>query len=253
MGREARRGGRRVQGALVGLLAGPMLWAGGLELGFEAAAIGQRRNSVQISNEPPNTRFDLAAITGEGPFPGGRISLDWNLAGRHRLRFIIAPLRINETGVTATPIVYQGQTFQPGEVQATYRFDSYRASWRYRLHEGVAWTWDLGATLNVRDAEIRLAQGALSESKRNTGLVPLLAVEGQWRFAGRWRGILDVEGLAAPQGRAIDAALKVAFDLSPRVTLEAGVRVLEGGADNEELYTFARFDQAVVGVRWKLP
>jgi len=45
--------------------------------------------------------------------------------------------------------------------------------------------------------------------EKNTGVVPLLALEGQWRFAPGWCGLLDFEGLAAPQGRAIDAALKI--------------------------------------------
>jgi hypothetical protein len=45
--------------------------------------------------------------------------------------------------------------------------------------------------------------------RKNTGVVPLLALEGQWRFAPGWYGLLDFEGLAAPQGRAIDVALKL--------------------------------------------
>jgi len=183
---------------------------------------------------------------------GGRVTLNWPLNDRHRLRFIVAPLRIDETGTTTSPIVYQGQTFAPGEVTAKYHFDSYRASWLWRFHDSPGWIWDIGATLNVRNAEIQLSQGTLSESKRNTGLVPLLALEGQWRFTSRWRGIFDFEGLAASQGRAIDVALKVACDLTPRVSVNAGYRILDGGADNDQLYTFARFDQVVVGLTWKL-
>lgn len=220
-------------------------------LTLELGATWQLRNTVQIPNEPPNTRFGLDELTGEGPYPAGRAILDWPLGDRHRLRFIIAPLGIEETGTSAEPIVFQDTTFAAGEVRATYRFDSYRATYRYVFHDSAKWTWSGGATLNIRDAEIRLQQGELSRSKSNTGLVPLLALYGEWRFAPGWSGVFDFEGLGAPQGRAIDAALKLGYDVTPNVSLAAGYRFLDGGADNDELYTFARFDSAVMSVTWR--
>ncbi len=220
-------------------------------LTLELGATWQLRNTVQIPNEPPNTRFGLDELTGDGPYPAGRVMLDWPLGGKHHLRFIIAPLGIEETGTSSEPIVFQDTTFAAGEVRATYRFDSYRATYRYVFHDSADWTWSGGATLNVRDAEIGLKQGDLRRTKSNTGLVPLLALYGEWRFAPGWTGVFDFEGLGAPQGRAIDAALKIGYDVSPRVNLAAGYRFLDGGADNDELYTFARFDSAVVSVTWR--
>jgi hypothetical protein len=218
---------------------------------LELGAAWQLRNTAQVSNEPPNTRFSIEKLTGDGPYPAGRLVFDWPIAEKHRLRFIYAPLEVDESGTTTEPIVFRGTTFAPGPITVTYRFDSYRASYRYVFHDSERWTWSAGATLNVRDAEIRLKQGALSRAKTNTGLVPLLALEGVWRFAPRWSGLLDFEGLAAPQGRAIDTALKVVYDVSPRISLAGGYRILDGGADNDELYTFARFDQAVLALTWK--
>ena len=93
--------------------------------------------------------------------------------------------------------------------------------------------------------------GALRRVEKNTGVVPLLALEGEWRFAPGWSGLLDFEGLAAPQGRAIDAALKLAYDATPNITVAGGYRILDGGADNDDLYTFARFDSAVLGLTWR--
>ena len=222
-----------------------------LSLGVELGAAWQLRNTARIPNEAPNTRFDLDAITGDGPFPAGRISLDWHLNDKHWLRFLVAPLRIEESGTTSEPIVFEDATFAPGEVDVTYQFDSYRASYRYRFHQSEQWTWSVGGTLNIRDAKIGLKQPGLSREKSNTGVVPLLALEGEWRFAPGWTGILDFEGLAAPQGRAIDAALKLGYDITPDLLLTGGYRILDGGADNDELYTFARFDFAVVGLSWR--
>ena len=221
-------------------------------LAFEAVSAWQRRNDVQIPNEPPNTRFALDDVTGNGPFYGGRVALDWPLSERQRLRFLVAPLRVDEDGALPAPVVFQDTPFAAGPASAKYRFDSYRVSWRYRFHDGAEWTWDVGATLNVRDAEVRLTQGSVSRRRTDTGFVPLLALEGQWRFAPRWRGVFDFEGLAAPQGRAFDVALKLDYAVTPRLSVNAGYRLLDGGADNDDLYTFARFDQAVVGVTWAL-
>lgn len=222
-----------------------------VSLTVELGASWQLRNTAQISNEPPNTRFKLDELTGDGPYPVGRVVLDWPLNEKHRLRFLIAPLGVDESGASAQPIVFQDTTFAPGPIDVKYRFDSYRASYRYVFYERERWTWSGGGTLNIRDAEIRLQQGALTRVKSNTGIVPLLALEGEWRFAPGWYGLLDFEGLAAPQGRAIDVALKLGFDVTPNVTVAGGYRILDGGADNDELYTFARFDSAVLGLTWK--
>jgi hypothetical protein len=220
-------------------------------LTVELGAAWQLRNTAQISNEPPNTRFKIDDLTGDGPFAAGRVVLDWPLNEKHRLRFLIAPLGIDESGTASQPIVFRDTTFAPGPIDVKYRFDSYRASYRYVFYERDRWTWSGGGTLNIRDAEISLKQGALKRTKTNTGVVPLLALEGQWRFAPGWYGLFDFEGLAAPQGRAIDAALKLGYDVTPNITIAGGYRILDGGADNDELYTFARFDSAVLGLTWR--
>ena len=220
-------------------------------LTVELSAAWQLRNTAQVSNEPPNTRFKIDDLTGDGPYPAGRVVLDWPLNEKHRLRFLIAPLGIDESGTTSQPIVFRNTTFAPGPIDVKYRFDSYRASYRYVFYERERWTWSGGGTLNVRDAEIRLQQGALTRVRKNTGVVPLLALEGEWRFAPGWYGLLDFEGLAAPQSRAIDVALKLGYDVTPNITVAGGYRILDGGADNDDLYTFARFDSAVLGLTWK--
>jgi len=220
-------------------------------LTVELGAAWQLRNTAQVSNEAPNTRFKIDELTGNGPYAAGRVVLDWPLNEKHRLRFLIAPLRIEETGTASQHIVFQDTTFVPGRINVKYRFDSYRASYRYVFYEREQWTWSGGATLNIRDAEIRLQQGAQSRVEKNTGVVPLLALEGEWRFAPGWYGLLDFEGLAAPQGRAIDAALKLGYQVSPDITVAGGYRFLDGGADNDDLYTFARFDSAVLSLTWR--
>ncbi len=42
----------------------------------ELGAVWQLRNAAQVSNEAPRTRFKIDALTGDDPFPVGRVVLD---------------------------------------------------------------------------------------------------------------------------------------------------------------------------------
>jgi len=83
----------------------------------------------------------------------------------------------------------------------------------------------------------RLQAGAHGEPWRPKDLGDRLALE------------LETDALAAPQGRAEDVSLRGVYRLSDRVELDLGYRLLEGGADNDEVYTFSFFHYAVAGVR----
>jgi hypothetical protein len=98
--------------------------------------------------------------------------------------------------------VFQDTTFAPDPIDVKYRCGSYRARYRFVFYERERWTLSGGGARNIRDAEIGLQQGALRRVEKNTGVVPLLALEGQWRCAPGWYDRLDLEGLAARQGRA---------------------------------------------------
>ena len=195
-------------------------------LTVELGAAWQLRNTAQVSNEAPNTRFKIDELTGDGPYPAGRVVLDWPLNEKHRLRFLIAPLGIDESGTTSQPIVFRNTTFAPGPIDVKYRFDSYRASYRYVFYERERWTWSGGGTLNIRDAQIRLQQGALSRAKNNTGVVPLLALRAlrpqpvrcpipMRQDARNHPGILDARHDLQPR-----PATRTAFDLDAEHPLQ---------------------------------
>ena len=223
-----------------------------LVLELEGGAAWQSYNDVEIPNDGSATRFSLSDLTGNGPWPAGRAYLTWNLGERHGLRVLAAPFSLTETGVSDAPINFQGESFAPGvPIEASYTFNSYRLTYRYRVRateRTAAW---VGFTGKVRDASIALEQGAIASRKDNVGFVPLLHLAGEWRAAPRWRLSLDADALAGGPGRAIDAALKVGYDLRDGLTLQAGYRTLEGGADVEETYNFAWLHYAVASIVWR--
>jgi hypothetical protein len=62
--------------------------------------------------------------------------------------------------------------------------------------------------------------------------------------------LLEGDALAAPQGRAEDVRLAGTFKLSDHFGIRAGYRILEGGADNDEVYNFSLFNYASVGITY---
>lgn len=216
---------------------------------LEGAALWQSRNDVAVPGDT-GTRLSLDGPIGAGPFAAGRVQLGWRPAERHELRALVAPLSLTGTGRLDGPVSFAGESFAPGAARASYRFDSYRLTYRYLVHDGERWDWRVGLTGKVRDAEIGLRQGERQARKTDTGLVPLLHVAGDLVLTPDWRLALDLDGAWASQGRALDAALKAYWDLGGGLELGFGYRTLEGGADNDEVYTFAWIHQALVSLRW---
>jgi len=221
------------------------------DIGLETGPVWQSYNDVQIPGDT-GTRFSLSDLVGNDPLPFYRLELFYDLKDKHQLRFLIAPLGYTENGVLDKNVDFDGQTFVAGEnTEATYKFNSYRATYRYLFHEGPKWRWRVGGTLKIRDAEIALKQQDISASSTNVGIVPLLNLYGEYRLANKWQFIVDFDGLASPQGRAIDLGLKVNYDIAKNWYVGGGLRVLEGGADNDKVYNFAQFNYAVISAGYR--
>jgi hypothetical protein len=218
----------------------------------EAGPAWQSYNDVEIPNDGSATRFSLYDLAGGGPWAAGRLYITWNLAERHGVRLLVAPFSLTETGVPEQEVRFAGATYSAGlPTRATYTFNSYRLSYRYLARAGERTSAWVGATAKVRDAVVALEQDGAASRKDDLGFVPLLHVTGQWRFARDWALGLDVDALAGGPGRAVDAALKVGYRPGDRWSVHAGYRMVEGGADVDEVYTFAWLHYAVVSVAWR--
>jgi len=222
-----------------------------LVIDLEWGTAWQDRNDVQSPNDARGTRFALDGLTGRGPFPAPRMELTWRLNPRDDLRLVAAPLRLSEQGMLGSAVQFEGQSFAAGSTSADYRFDSYRATWRRTVFTSPDWTVKAGVTGKVRDAEITLRQGATTASRTDTGFVPLLHLHAQRQLGERARLQFDGDGLASPRGRAFDLSLRYVHDFHNGLSGFAGVRMLDGGADNDSVYNFARFHYLTVGLSLK--
>jgi len=217
------------------------------ELELEAGAVWQSRNDVQIPNDETGTRFSLVDVVGKGPKPAGRLYFTWNINERHGLRALLAPLTISDTGTITDPVGFAGANYVPGSpVDATYQFNSWRLSYRYRFLERERLKLWVGFTAKIRDAKIELEQGSTTSKDTDVGFVPLLHLAADWNFTSAWLMRFDFDGLAGGPGRAFDVALKVGRDFGPRWGVFAGYRTVEGGADVDSVYNFAWLHYAML-------
>jgi hypothetical protein len=158
---------------------------------------------------------------------------------------LLAPLSYTETVTLGQAVFFAGESFTADQLtDASYRFNSWRVGYHYSFIRNDVNSLRVGATLKVRDAEIRLVQGDTVSFDDDVGLVPLLYLAGRHRLSNRWTIGADLDGLAAGPGRAIDLGVALDFSIDDRWKIGAEVRVLDGGADTDSVYNFARFNSA---------
>jgi hypothetical protein len=223
---------------------------------IEAGPVFAGYNDVRIPGDT-GTLFsltdDLEARVALGP----RARVSKTFGERHWVSALVAPLRVESRGTLDREVLFAGVRFPAGadELEALYRFDSYRLTYRYGLVRAHRFSLDLGLTAKVRDAEIRLNYAIVrlpGASKTNTGFVPLISFRADWELGPRVGLVLDGDALGVPQGRAEDVLAALRVGLGDRIDTRVGYRVLEGGSDVDEVYGFALFHYAVAGVTLRL-
>lgn len=216
-----------------------------LVVNWETGAIWQHRNDVRI--QPDTGTYLEADQFDQGAFLHYRVDARYHLGGRHFLRLVLAPNNISVTGQSQAPVIFDGVTFNANQdLTIDYQFNSWRLGYTYRVSEGGSYYFDIGATAKIRQAEIKLTQGNLSQAYDNVGFVPLFYFAFQQNFGQGWHLYTDCDFAAAPQGRAIDFNIKLRKALAEDTFLGFGYRTIEGGADNEEVFTFSWFNYAVI-------
>jgi hypothetical protein len=223
-------------------------------LDVEMGGAWNTSNNIRIPGDT-GTRFSLTDTFDVGGKLIYRFRAGLTLGDRHTLSLLAAPLQFTATGQSSVPIFFFEENFAPGvPLEALYRFNSWRMTYRYDFVRSDKWRVGVGFTAKIRDAEVRLSDGIRSSSKTDVGFVPLLNVRVEWRFNPRWTLLLHGDALASPggQGRAEDVFLGFLYRAGKTLKFKAGYRIVEGGANVPEVYSFALIHYAVAGVRINL-
>ena len=208
-------------------------------------------NDVQIPRDT-GTKFSLSRDLKTDPGFFFRLRLGYRLGSKHTLSVLVAPLSLNASGNIDKSIRFNGEEFPANiPLEAVYRFNSYRLTYRYDFIRNKNLRLGFGITAKIRDAAISVEGNDKKSENTNVGFVPLINFRLEWFFAKKLSLLLDGDAAAASQGRAEDVLLALQLNLNEDVTLKAGYRILEGGANVEEVYNFALIHFIIAGVTYR--
>jgi hypothetical protein len=191
-----------------------------------------------------------------------RLALETRLGARHGLILLYAPFEVTTRATLSRDFDFRGTVFPAGTVvDHRYLFDGYRASYLYRLVDGEHLKWDIGASVQIRNALVGLGavDGSRYDQESDIGVVG--AVKTRLRYSldsGLWAGLeadaLSTFGLVGDTTGAIyDVALTLGVPLDARrdVSAYARLRLLGGGADvtRRNLYNWGNFGFAQLGLQ----
>jgi len=215
---------------------------------LETGAVATGYNNVRIPGDQ-GTLFSLKDDLISKTEIFFRLRVNYTIKNRHTFSLLYAPLETVSKGNVPYDIFFEGVTFPANtDLTGTYKFNSYRLTYRYEIVLKPKFEFGLGFTAKIREAEISLASAGMASVKTNVGFVPIINFRMLWKPYEKFGILLEGDALAAPQGRAEDVLIAATYRLSDRFGLKAGYRILEGGADNDEVYNFALFNYSSVGL-----
>lgn len=216
----------------------------------EAGAATVQYNNIRIPGDD-GTRISTTDDLSFDPFATIRLRLGLLVDNTHRISLLAAPLQYSAWGELPRETRFEDTIFPEGEfVRLAYRFNSWRLTYRYEgsfprtpdLRLGI------GATAKIRDAAVSLQGDTGRDEKTDLGFVPLINLYLHWEITETAGLRFELDGLAAPQGRAFDGLIAATWRPTERVELYLGYRALEGGADNDEVFNFTYIHFAVLGI-----
>ena len=217
---------------------------------LEAGAVFPGYNDVRIPGDG-GTKFSLQDDLSSETKIFYRLRFNYTIASRHTLSLLYAPLEVTADGRINRDVFFEGVTFNANTpLHSTYKFNSYRLTYRYHIVQKPNLEFGLGFTAKIRDANIALSSATQTSEKDNVGFVPIINFRLHWKPVDKFGLLLEGDALAAEQGRAEDISIAATYTISSHLTIRAGYRILEGGADNDDVYNFALFNYALGGITY---
>jgi hypothetical protein len=195
-------------------------------------------------------------------FVARRLSGEARFLDRHTVIVLWAPLDVTTRVTLGAPLTFRDTTFGAGTVvDSRYLFEAFRASYLYRLYQGHGLTGELGATLQVRNAQVAFTDltGSRFAAEWDIGLVPALKGRLRYDTPNGLYALLEADGLTTPglsavKGAILDTALTLGLPVRPDADALLRLRYVGGVADvpDRAIYNWGQFVVASIGLRWRL-
>lgn len=207
---------------------------------YDAGDVGQQANLARVSR----TSVELAR-------------------GRHTAILLYAPFQLTTEVTLERDLQFRDQLFAAGSVvEHRYLFDGYRASYLYRVVDGTPLRLELGASLQIRNADVAFTSGDGTRRANQSDIGPVFAAKLRLWYAprrGPW-GMLEADALSTfglidgVSGGIYDVGLSIGYPVGRGVDLMLVSRLLGGGAEveSQDIDNWANFVSFTAGARISL-
>jgi len=230
----------------------PLLLSAQFDVNIEGGGVFCGYNDIKIPGDT-GTEYSFCDDLDYEVQAYGRMHLGYRFNKKHYVWVTLAPLTVKAEGELDKILKFDDDVFNIGdEITSYYSFNSWRLSWRYRLVENQKWKVGIGLTAKIRDAYISVENKTREAKFSNVGFVPIINFMVDYHMTDEIGMNLTGDALGAPQGRAEDVRVSIYYQLNAKMKIDAGYRILEGGADNDKIYGFALFHYASLGFSYRL-
>ncbi|MFN0245998.1 MAG: hypothetical protein ACKV2T_03765 [Kofleriaceae bacterium] len=205
---------------------------------YEAEDVGQQDNLVNVS----------------------RTSVEFG-ATRHTLILLYAPFEVITEVRLDNDLQFRDERFAAGTVvRHRYLFDGYRSSYLYRLLASQALEWQIGASLQIRNADVAFTSIATDQRAQQDDIGVVFAAKTRLLYRpqpdARW-AMFDADAFSTfglvdgVSGAIYDLSLVIGQPIGRGVSLTLGARLVGGGAKVEEqnIDNWANFVSFTAGAR----
>jgi len=217
----------------------------------EFGASFNTRNNVRYPNEENTTAnlVDIPNQLGTGQTAFLRLRASYTINDKHTISVLYAPLLFKYSGSFSSPVKFGNSIYtQNDNTEVSYKFNSYRLTYQYRIVDRKKIKLGLGLTGKIRDARIGFISGIKSDETTDLGFVPLINFRLDLYPTEKLIFTLNGDALVGPQGRAEDIFAGFEYSVIDPIAIKVGYRILEGGADVGQVYNFSLIHYACFGV-----
>ena len=146
---------------------------------------------------------------------------------RHSLFFAWDPFESRDFGAFDEPVSFGGVVFPADStIRSAYRLYDIRARWTYSFTPDGPWIANAGLGLMYQYVTLKLETEDKSQSARadDDAVLPYVHATLGYRFANRFEGILDMEGLSRSSDWMVDTVVMLNCRMGYQWTASAGYR-----------------------------
>lgn len=218
-------------------------------LNYEAGFTSVIHHTIQFGEV--GTNFDYVKNGGQDIlFPYSRYMVGIS-SGKHSVYLLYQPLTVQTRVLLTSDLILDDTIFSAGTgVILNYGFPFYRVSYTYDILRGKNGFLAVGASLQLRNANIyfEALDGSYYYESRDLGPVPVLKVKGEWWFNRKGYIGIDVDGFYASskfingsnfdfEGSILDASIRAGIKLNDSLNMYLNARFLGGTASGIEQNT----------------